>query len=458
MERQELLEFLHSRYHFGDPERTALKQRRKKLRACAEMLYARRAAIYAAIAADLGRGAADTIMCELMPLNAVIRYLARKLPALSRGRLAGDSAATFPSLTRLMPEPYGRVLVVATWNYPLLLALEPALGAYAAGNQVVLKLSNRSLHTMQLIRTIIETIFTGDEITVIGNELEFDEVLAGRYDYVFATGSAGIGRKILRACAENLTPATLELGGKNPCIVHRNANLKVAAKRIVWSKFLNGGQSCAAPDHLWVHQDVKQELLLLTAKYIRKFYGEHPLDNSEYCKMPDTDAYDRVCRLLGKGRLVIGGERSPQQLAIEPTVVDQISPDDPEFAGEIFGPLLPVFDYVSEADVVARIQAAEKPLAIYCFGGSRKMRQALQHDCSSGALVFDDAAVHFANANVPFGGVGASGMGAYHGKKSFSTFVHYKPVMRRATWLDNSMRYPPFSRLFCRILELLARF
>jgi aldehyde dehydrogenase (NAD+) len=309
---------------------------------------------------------------------------------------------------------------------------------------------------VELIRNVIETVYSADEITVIGNELEFDEVLSGRYDYVFATGSTGVGRKILHACAENLTPATLELGGKNPCIVHRNANLKIAAKRIVWSKFLNGGQSCAAPDHLWVHRDVKQDLLLLIAKYVRKFYGEHPLENPDCCKMPDADAYNRVCRLLEKGRLIIGGERAPQRLAIEPTVVDQISPDDPEFAGEIFGPLLPVFDYVSEADVVARIRAGEKPLAIYCFGGNRSLRHALQYNCSSGALVFDDAAVHFANANVPFGGVGASGMGAYHGKKSFSTFVHYKPVMRRATCLDSSLRYPPFSNFFRRLLELFC--
>ena len=450
------MDFLHRRCETGSAVRTPLKLRRKKLRACAKLLYERRAMIYAAISADLGRGAADTIMCELMPLIAIIRYLARKLPALSRGALAGDSAATFPSFTRLSPEPFGRVLVVATWNYPLLLAMEPAMGAYAAGNQVVLKLANRSLHTMQLIRSVIESIFSPDEITVIGNELEFEEVLSGKYDYVFATGSTGVGRKILHACAENLTPATLELGGKNPCIVHRNANLKIAAKRIVWSKFLNGGQSCAAPDHLWVHRDVKQDLLLLIAKYVRKFYGEHPLENPDCCKMPDADAYNRVCRLLEKGRLIIGGERAPQRLAIEPTVVDQVSPDDPEFSGEIFGPLLPVFDYVSEADVVARIRAGEKPLAIYCFGGNRRLRHSLQYDCSSGALVFDDAAIHFANANVPFGGVGASGFGAYHGTRTLTIFTHEKPVVKQFASLDFPVRYQPHGKFFRRILEFFA--
>ena len=435
-----------------------VKLRQQKLRDFARVLYENRYALCEAVKEDLGRDHASTLMCELQPLLDIVRFMARKLPALARGRWVRDNMATFPSLTRVYPEPYGRALVISTWNYPLLLALEPVIGAYAAGNMVILKLALRSSYSSAIIRKLLNKCFSDEEVLVIGNELTLDEVLQYRYDHIFLTGNSETGKTVMRAAAANLTPVTLELGGKNPCIVNADANLKVAARRIVWGKFLNAGQSCAAPDHLWVHRSVKAQLLNLIARYIKKFYGEHPLDDNSYCKLPDQAAYDRVCKLISSGRLVCGGDRDPRRLAVEPTVIDQVDVNDENLAQEMFAPVLPVFDFSSEEELLLQLRRNEKPLALYCFGGSRKFRKVLQRATSSGALVFDDTLIHFANPAIPFGGVGKSGMGAYHGKLSFSTFSHYKPVMKKFVFPDFALRYPPYSKLLTKLLYFFTRF
>lgn len=433
--------------------RTQIAVRRAKLRSFARTLGAAKEEVYAALTADLNRDAAETLLAELVPLLDIVRFLARKLPRLLKPIRLPGSLATFPARAELVREPYGRVLVISTWNYPLLLTLEPALGAYAAGNRVILKLSPRAPHTNALVHRLLQQDFSSDEILLIDDELSLPELLKYRYDYIFLTGSAGTGRAVLEAAAAHCTPVTLELGGKNPCIVTPGADLKTAARRIVWGKFFNAGQSCAAPDHLLVHSEVRDKLTNLISAEIRRQYGEHPLDDNDFPAMPDRAAYDRARQLAADGRLLHGGDLDPERLAMEPTVIDRIDPDSPLLREEVFAPLLPVLEYTSETELLNRLRAQEKPLALYCFGGSRELRRALQEEISAGAVVFDDVLIHFSNMHIPFGGVGASGFGAYHGVRTLTTFVHEKPVVRQWRSLDLPLRYPPHSRFFLRLVE-----
>ena len=433
-----------------------VRKRREGLERLLKLLVGHRENIIGALHDDLGKSAFESCSTELLPLVAILRYLIRKLPSLARRRRCGVSWMNFPGSGYITPEPYGLVLVVATWNYPLLLALEPLAGAYAAGNQVVIKLNDRAPRTAGFIQWLLNEAF-GDEITVLDGECRLSELIEERFDYIFFTGSARVGREILRSAAANLTPATLELGGKSPCIIAPGANLKIAARRIVWGKFTNCGQTCVAPDYLLVHESLKDDLMIRIRGAIRDFYGEHPLESPDYGHLPDVRAYERISRLAANGRLVVGGDKIPEKLVLEPSVIDSLAPDDPLLNEEVFGPVLPVVTFLNNAELLAEIRRHGKPLALYCFGGDRKLRGTLRRGTSSGALVFDDVVTHFVNNDMPFGGVGSSGMGAYHGRRTFETFVHYKPEMIRSSWFDLPFRYPPFSRLCTAFLDFLIR-
>ena len=438
-------------------ERPSPLQRKERLKKLLSLVVEYRQAAITALHDDLGKSAFESCATEILPLTDILRYLSGKLRKLARPRRAGVSWMNFPASGKLVPEPYGLVLVVATWNYPLLLALEPLAGAYAAGNQVVLKLHDRALHTNGFLRWLIHEAF-GDEVLVIDSEIGFPELVREKFDYIFYTGNGQGGRDVLRAAAGNLTPATLEMGGKSPCIVAPGANLKVAARRIVWGKFTNCGQTCIAPDYLIVHSSLRDDLVDQLQRAVRKFYGTSPLDSADYGHMIDLRAYERVSKLAGSGRLICGGDKQPERLAIEPTIVDRLDAADPLLSEEIFGPVLPVVTYDSDDALFAELRRRGKPLALYCFGGNRKLRSRLVSGSSSGALVFNDVVTHFINPQMPFGGVGASGMGAYHGKRTFETFCHFKPVMKQSRWFDMPFRYPPFSRFRTWFLELLIRF
>ena len=438
-------------------ERPSVPQRRTRLKKLLSLVVEYRQAAITALRDDLGKSAFESCATEILPLVDILRYLIRKLPKLAHPRGAGVSWMNFPADGALVPEPYGLVLVVATWNYPLLLALEPLAGAFAAGNQVVLKLHDRALHTNGFLRWLIHEAF-GDEVLVVDNEIGFPELIREKFDYIFYTGNGQGGREVLTAAAGNLTPATLELGGKSPCIVAPGANLKVAARRIVWGKFTNCGQTCVAPDYLLVHTTVRDALVEQLKRAVREFYGASPLDSPDYGHMIDVRAYERVSKLVGSGRLICGGDKQPERLAIEPTIVDRLNADDPLLSEEIFGPVLPVVTYDSEDALFAELRRRGKPLALYCFGGNRKLRSRLVSGSSSGALVFNDVVTHFVNPKMPFGGVGPSGMGAYHGRRTFETFSHFKPVMKQSRWFGMPFRYPPFSKFRTWFLELLIRF
>lgn len=453
MERENLIRTLKN-YSPGSFTAQPVKIRQAKLADFARKIAAAKPEIYAALVADLNRELTESLMAELIPLIQITRYLKKHLPRLSRPRKLRGAAATFPAAASLIREPFGRVLVISTWNYPLLLALEPVLGAYAAGNRVFLKLSPRSQHTNLVISKLIKSVFGSDEISVIGNELSLQETISFRYDFIFLTGNSSTGKVVMTAAAKNLTPCAMELGGKNPCIVNDGCNINIAARRIVWGKFFNAGQSCAAPDYLLVKRELKDQLLNRIAHEIRRMYGNNPLENNRIAAMPDNDAYSRITRMISEGRLVCGGDRYPQLPAVEPTVIDQLSDDSPLFHEEIFGPVLPVKTFSTDAELFNLLAAKERPLVISCFGGSKEFRRELEKNFPCGALLLDDVLLHFCNMHIPFGGVGNSGFGAYHGEKTFTTFTHEKPVLRQSRWLDLPLRYPPHSRFIRRLLEI----
>jgi len=432
-----------------------VKRRRMLLQRLLKLLLSHKHVAIGALREDLGKSEFESMMTEIMPLVSILKYLIRKLPSLTAPERVGVSLMNFPARGRLIKEPYGQVLIGATWNYPLLLALEPVAGAVAAGNYAVLKLAERAPHTMQFISWLIEESFQG-EVVVVDDEISWQELIGQEFDYIFYTGNGFAGREVLRAAAEHLTPATLELGGKNPCIVAPGADLKVAARRIVWGKFTNLGQTCIAPDFLIVHDSIRDELMRQITAAIRKFYGDTPLTSPDYGKLIDLRAYERLSSMCSSGRLIAGGDKDPARHAIEPTVIDRLPADDPLLTGEVFGPILPVTGYSNDTEVPEMVRRYGKPLALYCFGGSRELRQMLRERTSSGALVFNDVVVHFVNPDMPFGGVGGSGMGAYHGRRTFDTFSHTRPEMTRWNCFDAAFRYPPYPKWRSRLLKFLT--
>lgn len=430
--------------------------RRKKLRYFRKMIICHRDVIIKALEKDLGKHPFETLSAEVMPLLDVLKLLIKKMPSLLRPKRLSVNPMNFPASGRLVPEPYGMTLAIATWNYPLLLALEPVLGSYAAGNRAVLKLSNRSGETMKLIRYLVEKCFSDDEIIVIDDELSFEAVLSRRFDHIFFTGSAATGRLVLRHAAENFTPVILEMGGKSPCIVDKTADLKRAAKRIAWGKFSNAGQTCVAPDHLLVHESVYHKFMLELTDAVAGLYGNVPLESSDLAGIVDQQAYERLSELASHGRLVCGGEKDPAARKISPTVIDHLPETDALWQEEIFGPVMPVRSFSEPSEIFHTLSINEKPLALYYFGKDRKLMRRLQNGSSSGALVFNDVVTHFMNMDFPFGGVGHSGMGAYHGKRTLTAFVHFKPVMKRSAFWDFSLRYPPYDKFRLWFVKLLT--
>ena len=456
-EKQKLLDRIRENRRLAASGNTIpLERRRMLLDRMLKLLIGHRDAVFQAVKDDLGKSEYEVITTELMPLVSIVRYLIRRLPRLAAPKRLPVSILNWPARGRLLQEPYGEVLIGATWNYPLLLTLEPLAGAIAAGNYATVKLAERAPRTMHFLNWLIEESFSG-EVIAVGCEMSWQELLEEPFDYIFFTGGSASGRKVLAAAAPNLTPVTLELGGKNPCIVAPGCNLTVAARRIVWGKFTNSGQTCIAPDYLVVHASIKEELMRRIQTVIREFYGETPLASPDYPHLIDHAAYERVSRLVGSGRLIAGGDKDPERCAIEPTVIDRLEPDDPLLNEEIFGPILPVVEYESDSEMLSEIRRHGKPLALYCFGGNRRLRKILRGNTSSGALVFNDVVTHFINPGMPFGGVGTSGMGAYHGELTFRTFSHAKPEMSRGTFVDFALRYPPYPNWLVKLLKLLVR-
>ena len=366
------------------------------------------------------------------------------------------SLLNFPSTDYIYKEPYGNVLVIAPWNYPFQLALCPLISAVAAGNKVVLKPSELTPHTSAVITRIIEKTFHFNHVEVVEGGIEVsNKLLSQRWDYIFFTGSVAVGKIVAKAAAENLTPVTLELGGKNPCIVDETANLKLAAKRIVWGKFINAGQTCIAPDYILIQKNMKITFVDFLIEEINNAYGKNPIKSPDFTRIINTKNWLRLVNMIEHEKVIFGGEKNANKLFISPTLLEDPNLNSPVMKEEIFGPILPILTYETEADIHKIVTRFEKPLAFYVFSDNNLFAEKLIKEYSFGGGCINDTVVHFSNKRLPFGGVGHSGIGAYHGKLSFDLFSHHKGVVKKANWLDLPMRYAPYKNKLTSIKKFL---
>ena len=398
-----------------------------------------------ALKQDLNKSAFEAYESELGLVQEELASAIRHLPQWAARKRVHTPLMHFPSSSFLYPEPYGTVLIMSPWNYPFQLTMIPLIGAIAAGNCCVLKPSEYAFHTAEIIEKIVHEVFSEDHVSVVrGGRAANQSLLEEAFDYIFFTGSPTVGHLVMESAAKHLTPITLELGGKSPCIVDQTADLSTAAKRIIWGKCLNAGQTCIAPDYLFVHRSVKNQLLDEMKKAICSFYGEKPEENPDYPKIINEKHFERLKGLMQAGNLLAGGRIRPQTRQIAPALIDGITPDDPIMQEEIFGPLLPVLPFDDMDEVLSFVSGRPKPLALYLFSTDEAVIHRTLETLSFGGGCINDTITHIANSNLPFGGVGNSGMGQYHGKRSFDTFTHQKSVLRKGNWLDVPVRYPPF--------------
>ena len=410
--------------------------------------------IAAALHEDLGKSHDESYMCEIGLSLSEIRYQRAHVSRWAKRRSRATDLANAIATSHVERVPYGVTLVMAPWNYPFLLTLEPLAGALAAGNTVVVKPSAYAPASSAVLRKICEEAFSPRLVCVVeGGRAENEALLDQRWDNVFFTGSVSVGKLVMRRAAEHLTPVTLELGGKSPCIVEASANLAVAAKRIAFGKWLNVGQTCVAPDYLLVDRRVKDELVELLRREARAMYGERALENPAYGKMVNRKHFDRVLGLIDQKKVVMGGGSDEEGLRIEPTIMDGVTPDDAVMGEEIFGPVLPVIAYDDLEQALRFVEDRPTPLALYLFTQDRALARRVMRDVPFGGGCVNDTIMHLATSHMGFGGMGNSGMGSYHGRKSFETFTHEKSVVSKATFFDAPFRYQPYAswkRFFVR--------
>ena len=406
-----------------------------------------------ALHSDLGKSPQEGYMCETGMALSELSYLIRHTPSFARKKAVPTPLAQFAARSYRKPSPYGVTLIMSPWNYPLLLTIGPLADALAAGNTAIVKPSAYSPATSSLLAELLGNLFPPEYVAVVtGGRAENNHLLEQKFDYIFFTGSTGVGRLVLEKAAKHLTPVTLELGGKSPCIVDESANLKLAARRIVFGKFLNSGQTCVAPDYILCHCGVKEELLAHIQAEISRQYGD-----GNCGKIVNPKHFERLTGLLQPEKVVIGGTCDPDAPRISPTVMDNVNFDDPVMQEEIFGPILPILTYTDLESVIETVNRRPKPLALYLFSENKKSVETVTSRCSFGGGCVNDVIIHLATTHMPFGGVGESGMGAYHGKAGFDTFTHYKSIVDKKTWLDLPMRYRPYTKLSGKLVRLFLK-
>ena len=407
-----------------------------------------------ALQQDLGKSEFESFMCETGMVLSEITYMIKNTAKLAAKKKVSTPLAQFPSVSYQKPVPYGNVLVMSPWNYPFLLAMDPVVDAVAAGNTVVLKPSAYAPATSEIVRTIIEAVFPTEYVAVVtGGRRENTSLLEKKFDMVFFTGSQKVGKEVLRHTAEYLTPTVLELGGKSPCIVDETANIELAAKRIVFGKFLNCGQTCVAPDYILCDKTIKYELIGAIQRQLRRQYGVLPIENPSYGKMINEKHYERVAKLIDQKKVAFGGYGKRDKLQIAPTLMDHVTWDDPIMQEEIFGPVLPILDYEEFEEIFGLLADKPKPLALYLFTENKEHIEAVNDRLSYGGGCINDTVIHLATSEMGFGGVGESGMGSYHGKAGFEAFSHTKSIVEKKTWLDLPMRYQPSKFVYEKLLE-----
>lgn len=440
---------------FNTDTTKAIAFRKTQLLALRNSILKHEKEIYDALWSDLHKSNFETYEAEIGIVLAEITYMLKHLDRLAKPKVHKTSLAIFPAKAFTIKEPFGVVLIIAPWNYPFQLALTPLVGAIAAGNCAVVKPSDYAKATANVIEIILKDAFPSNYVTTVqGGRDANQDLLKQNFDYIFFTGSVNVGKVVMREAAEHLTPVTLELGGKSPCIVDYTADIDLAGKRIAWGKFLNAGQTCVAPDYILVHTSVKEELITAILKYIKVFYGANPIISEDYPHIISKKHFNKLLGLM-ENEAVIGGDYKEEALAIAPTLLSSATYESAAMQEEIFGPILPIIEYDNINSVISKLKTMPKPLALYLFTTSSSLTKKVIKSLSYGGGCINDTIMHFANGSTPFGGVGNSGMGRYHEDASFDTFSHTKSVVDRGLSPDVPVRYPPFKKKLSILKKIL---
>lgn len=459
MTEQEINDILQQQNHFFSSGKTIPAEfRLKQLESLKEAMIRHEADLAAALKEDLGKSRMESYMCEIGLTLSELTWMQKHLRSLMRSKRVSTPAAQFAAKSFRSPSPYGTVLIMSPWNYPVLLTLDPLIDAIAAGNTAVVKPSAYAPCTFDVMKTMIEECFPAHYVAVVdGGRAENQALLQQRFDMIFFTGGKTVGREVLRHAAEYLTPVTLELGGKSPCIVDSTAKIRLAAKRIVFGKYLNCGQTCVAPDYILCDKRIRDELITAILAEIEKQFGKEPLKNPNYGKIINEKHFERILGLINGEKLVYGGQSEPESLRIAPTVLNNITWDDAVMGEEIFGPLLPILTFDTLDEALDTVESHPHPLALYFFSEDKAAQKKVLDTCRFGGGCINDTIIHLATSDMPFGGVGESGMGSYHGRVGFETFSHYRSIVDKKTWMDLPIRYQKYTGLKEKMMRMFLK-
>jgi aldehyde dehydrogenase (NAD+) len=451
----ELVARLRARFDSGVTR--PVEWRLEQLRKLEAMLREHEKAFTDALHADLRKPDIEGFLMDIGIVATDIAQMRRKLRSWMKPERVPTPLALQPGKSYLVREPLGVVLVIAPWNYPVQLVVAPLAAAFAAGNVAVVKPSELTPHTSALLARLLAASFEPDVVACVeGGVPETTALLAERFDHILYTGNARVARIVMQAAAKHLTPVTLELGGKSPCIIDADCDLETSARRIAWGKFVNSGQTCIAPDYVLVHRSREEELVNLLAKQIRAFYGDDPQKSPDFARVVSEQHVDRLAKLLESGSVAAGGKVDRADRYVAPTILRNVSPDSPAMQDEIFGPILPILPIDDVDEAIRFVNGREKPLALYVFTNRDEVEERVLAQTSAGGVSVNAVAWHAGNPNLPFGGVGESGMGSYHGRFGFETFSHRKPVLKKSTRVDPKMAYPPYTRLKKALIKRFA--
>jgi aldehyde dehydrogenase (NAD+) len=443
--------------YFREGKTLELQFRKEQLRLLMKLVTSYEVRLLQALFNDLGKSAFESYATEIGLLRTEIKRHLRKLDQWARPQHLSTPLAAFPASSAIEHMPYGVSLIISPWNYPVQLALLPLVGAISAGNCVVIKPSEYSSHTAAVLEEMINSNFDPNYIRLVQGDASVSKRLLGEpFDFIFFTGSTKVGQEVMKAAAKQLIPLVLELGGKSPCIVDQSAKIELAARRIIWGKTINAGQSCIAPDYVLVHEKVRNRLVKAMKKEISRQWGNSPITNAEYPKIIAKPQFERLLQLLKGQNILYGGNANAESLKMEPTLIETSSLSETVMQEEIFGPILPVISFTEINQAIEIIHQNPKPLAMYIFTGSKSFVNNIKSNVLCGGITINDTIMHFTNTGLPFGGSGSSGLGSYHGKHSYDAFSHQRSVMKRSNWLDVQLRYPPFKsklRLLKKIIH-----
>lgn len=460
MEQQQIAALVSEQRAFFESGKTlCVCYRKEALKKLYAAIVSREQVLTDALQKDLGKSDFESYMCEIGLVLDEITYMLKHVDSFAKEKRVRTPLSQFASRSYVKPSPYGVALIMSPWNYPFLLTLDPLVDALAAGNTAIVKPGAYAPATAQAIKELLESTFSREYVAVVtGGRAENACLLDQKFDYIFFTGSKGVGKEVMRKAAEHLTPVTLELGGKSPCIVDESANLALAAKRIAFGKYLNCGQTCVAPDYVLCHTSVRDRFVDLLKAEISRQYGKEPLQNTDYGRIINQKHFERIFSLIDEKKVVHGGGANSDTLQIEPTVMNNVTWEDAVMGEEIFGPVLPILTFDSIDEVIKTVHSHDRPLALYIFSSNKKNIRRVTSKCSFGGGCINDVIIHLATANMGFGGVGESGMGSYHGKAGFDTFSHKKSIVDKKTWIDLPMRYQPYNRgLYAKLLRMFLK-